>query len=139
MATSREHAVTPSGVKVREIMRQPAGTLAPEATIAEALAKMQQLGLPALPVADRNQALLGVVQAEGLERVPEAGRSAGVRPHISAFAATANPEMDAGRLAEMLRYKGLEWTLVLEARRLVGALTLAEAEAAARSGTGRAA
>ncbi len=130
MATSGGHAVTPSGVKVRDIMRRPAGLISPEATIGEALAQMQALKLASLPVVDRNSALLGVVSAEALSRVPEAERSGSLKPHVSAFAATANPEMDAGRLAEMLRYKGLDATLVLEARHLVGSLTLAEAEAA---------
>lgn len=132
MATSGGHAVTPSGVKVRDIMRQPTGLISPEATINEALAQMQTLKLTALPVVDRNSALLGVVHAESLGRVPAAERSGSVKSHVSAFAATANPEMDAGRLAEMLRYKGLDATLVLEARHLVGSLTLAEAEAAAQ-------
>jgi hypothetical protein len=40
--------------------------------------------------------------------------------------------MDAGRLAEMMQFKGMDEILVLDARRLVGALTRAEAEAAAR-------
>ncbi|MFB3819782.1 MAG: CBS domain-containing protein [Candidatus Methylomirabilales bacterium] len=117
-------------MKVRDIMRRPAGLISPEATIGEALAQMQALKLASLPVVDRNSALLGVVSAEALSRVPEAERSGSLKPHVSAFAATANPEMDAGRLAEMLRYKGLDATLVLEARHLVGSLTLAEAEAA---------
>jgi CBS-domain-containing membrane protein len=132
MATSGGHAVTPSGVKVREIMREPTGLIAPEATIGEALTQMQARKLTSLPVVDRNRALLGVVGAEALGRVPEAERSGSVKSHVAAFAATANPEMDAGRLAEMLHYKGLDATLVLEARHLVGVLTLAEAEAAAQ-------
>jgi CBS domain-containing protein len=133
MATSEGHVVTPSGVKVRDVMRPPAGALSPDATIAEALARMQALGATALPVVDAERALLGVARTDALERVAEGARAEAVKGHIAATV-TATPEMDVGRLAEMMRYKKMDWILVLEARHLVGTLTLAEAERAAAPG-----
>ncbi len=129
MATSGGQTATPSGVKVKSVMHPPAGTLAPETTIRDALARMQALQISALPVVDAGGILLGIVRKDILELVPEAERSALIRMRMGSTV-TATPDMDVSRVAEMMRYKGLEWVPVLEARHLVGALTLTEAETA---------
>lgn len=136
METLRDQVVTPSGVKVKDVMRRPAATAPPDTTVEEALARMQALRVSALPVVDADDALLGVVRADALERVAEVDRSTPIKSR-AVSTVTATPEMDVGRLAEMMRYKGMDWIVVLEARHLVGALTLAEAEVAAQKNRGR--
>jgi CBS domain-containing protein len=93
---------------------------------------MRTLGVSVLPVVDAGNALLGVAGADTLAQVPEADQADALKPRVVATV-TATPEMDVGRLAEMMRYKGLGWIPVLEARQLVGELTLGEAETASRT------
>ncbi len=135
MATSGGQAATPSGVKVRNVMHPPLATLAPETTIQDALGRMQGLNVSQLPIVDAGSILLGIVRADLLRQIPEAERSTSVRGRMTSTV-TATPEMDASRLAEMMRYKGLDWVPVLEARHLVGAITLTEAEGPPRKSVG---
>lgn len=131
-STGPDQRPTPSGVKVKEIMHAPAGTLAPEVPARDALERLQALRVSTLPVVDAYQSLVGVIRAEALATLGPAELAEPIRSRLSVSSVTATPEMDAGRLAEMMQFKGMDEILVLDARRLVGALTRAEAEAAAR-------
>ena len=119
-------------MKVRDIMRKPMETLLPETPVKAALDRMQTLGLSSLPVQDQGGSFLGIVTVADLSRRVASAESEGVAPiknRLAPSAVTATPEMDAGRLAEMMRYKGMENIMVLEARRLVGAISLEMARA----------
>jgi len=120
-------------MKVKEVMRPAQGTISPDATVAQACADLQRLKVPALAVVDKDQALLGVVNAAELGRCAPEAASTPVKDYRTASVVTATPEMDAARLAEMMRYKGMDQILVLEARRLVGGVSLGELDAAARA------
>jgi predicted transcriptional regulator len=92
-----------------------------------------------LPVQDSNGIFLGIVQVSDITRHiagDEAEGAVAIKDRFSRSAITATPEMDVARLAEMMRYKSLENIMVLEARQLVGAVSLEEARTAA--GTARA-
>lgn len=115
-------------------MGAPQAVLAPETTVAVALAMMHECGAPSLPVANKEGILLGLVTLADLPRLPAEGEARGwetVRQHLSPHLVTATPEMDVSRLAEMMRYKGMENIMVTEGRTLVGALSLEEAGRAA--------
>jgi CBS domain-containing protein len=131
VATPANQAVTPSGIRVKDVMRRPGATLSPDATVRDAVTRMRALNVPVLPVVDAGNALLGVTRADALSQVAEAEQADALRSRVVSTV-TATPEMDVGRLAEMMRYKGLDWIPVLEARQLVGELTLVEAETASR-------
>jgi CBS domain-containing protein len=126
-------------MKVKEIMRKPMATLLPETPAKEALARMRSLGVTSLPVQDANGIFLGIVQVTDIERHmarDEAEGSVAIKDRFSRSAITATPEMDVTRLAEMMHDKSLENIMVLEARHLVGAVSMEEARSAA--GTARA-
>ncbi|HTU02510.1 MAG TPA: CBS domain-containing protein [Candidatus Sulfotelmatobacter sp.] len=124
-------------MKVRDIMRPAERTISPDTTVAQACAELQRLKAPALPVVDSDQALLGVVTAAELGRCAPEAAPRPVKEYRATAIVTATPEMDVTRLAEMMRYKGLDRILVLEARRLVGAVSLADLEGAARAAAPR--
>jgi CBS domain-containing protein len=87
-----------------------------------------------LPVQDQSGFFLGIVQVADIVRRIASSEEEGavpVKDRFSRSAVTATPEMDVGRLAEMMRYKSLENVMVLEARHLVGAISLEEARTAA--------
>ena len=120
-------------MKVSEIMRKPVGTLSPETTVTEALARMQALGVASLPVEDEDEFFSGIVTVAELSRRPDEAKgqpSAEVKHYLSAYPVTATPEMDVARLAEMMRSRGLEYIVVLDRVHVVGALSLAEATSA---------
>jgi CBS domain-containing protein len=116
---------------VKDVMRRPGATLSPDATVRDAVTRMRALNVSVLPVVDAGNSLLGVTRADALSQVAEAEQADALRSRVVSTV-TATPEMDVGRLAEMMRYKGLDWIPVLEARQLVGELTLVEAETASR-------
>lgn len=120
-------------MKVKEIMRKPTATLLPETPAKQALDRMRALGATSLPVQDQDGVFLGIVTARDITRhiaSDEAEGTIAIKDRFSRSAVTATPEMDVGRLAEMMRYKSLENIMVLEARHLVGAVSLEEARAA---------
>ncbi len=120
-------------MKVKEIMRKPIATLLPETPAMQALDRMRSLGATSLPVQDPNGIFLGIVQVADIARhiaSDEAEGTVAIKDRFSRSAVTATPEMDVARLAEMMRYKSLENIMVLEARHLVGAVSLEEARAA---------
>lgn len=120
-------------MRVREIMRAPRAILSPETGVAEALARLRECGVSSLPVANGDGALLGVVtRAELAGRPVDTGKAAPetVRERLSPRLVTATPEMDVARVAEMMRYKGMENIMVAEGRTLVGAFSLEEASRA---------
>jgi CBS domain-containing protein len=120
-------------MKVKEIMRKPMATLLPETPAKEALDRMRALGATSLPVQDESGVFLGIVQVADITRHIASNAAEGAVPikdRFSRSAITATPDMDVGRLAEMMRYKSLENIMVLEARHLVGAVSLEEARAA---------
>ena len=123
-------------MKVKEIMRKPRGTLLPETPAKEALDRMRALGVTSLPVQDQSGVFLGIVQVADIVRHISSDEGEGAVPikdRFSRSAVTATPEMDAARLAEMMQYKNLENVMVLEAQRLVGAVSLKEARTAGGS------
>jgi CBS domain-containing protein len=125
-------------MRVAEIMRKPVGTLSPETTVAEALARMHELGVTLLPIEDADEFFSGIVTVAELSRrsLEAKGNSSDpVKGCPSAYPVTATPEMDVGRLAEMMRNRGLEHIVVLDRVHVVGALSLVEATAA-HAGTG---
>ena len=120
-------------MKVKEIMRTPKGTLLPETPAKEALERMRALGVTSLPVQDKSGVFLGIVQVADITRHIAGDAAEGavaIKDRFSRSAITATPEMDAARLAEMMQYKNLENVMVLEARRLVGAVSLQEVRSA---------
>jgi CBS domain-containing protein len=122
-------------MKVKEIMRKPTATLLAETSAKEALDRMRALGTTSLPVLDANGIFLGIVQVADIERHiarDEAEGKVAIKDRFSRSAITATSEMDVARLAEMMQYKSLENIMVLEARQLVGAVSLEQARAAAR-------
>jgi len=121
-------------MRVKEIMRKPIATLLPETSAREALDRMRALGVTSLPVQDQSGFFLGIVQVADITRHIASNAAEGAVPikdRFSRSAVTATPEMDVGRLAEMMRYKSLENVMVLEARHLVGAVSLEQARTAA--------
>ena len=121
-------------MRVKEIMRKPIATLLPETSAREALDRMRALGVTSLPVQDQSGFFLGIVQVADITRHIASNAAEGAVPikdRFSRSAVTATPEMDVGRLAEMMRYKSLENVMVLEARHLVGAVSLEQARSAA--------
>lgn len=124
-------------MKVKDIMRAPRAILSVETPAAEALARLHQPGVTSLPVVDRNGALLGLVTLDDLkpQQSGTAKASGSVEPYLSPHLVTATPEMDVSRVAEMMRYKGLENIMVVEERSLVGAFSLREATQAVDAST----
>jgi CBS domain-containing protein len=121
-------------MKIREIMRAPRAILSPETHVTQALARLRECGVPSLPVASRNGNLLGLVLLADLSQVLAETAETGaetVRQHLSSHLVTATPEMEVSRLAEMMRYKGMENIMVTEGWTLVGALSLEEVSRAA--------
>jgi len=121
-------------MKVKEIMRAPRAILSPEVRVAEALNRLRQCAVPSLPVAKGDGNLLGLVTMADLSQLATEAAESGsdaVRQHLSPRLVTATPDMDVSRLAEMMRYKGVENIMVAEGRTLVGALSLEEASRAA--------
>jgi len=117
-------------MRVGEIMGVPQAVLAPETTVAVGLAVMHECGAPSLPVANREGILLGLVTLADLPRLlaeAEARGSETVRQHLSPHLVTATPEMDASRLAEMMRYKAMKNIMVTEGKAFVRALSLDQA------------
>jgi len=117
-------------MRVKELMQKPIATLLPETSAKEALNRMRTLGVTSLPVQDANGVFLGIVQVADIERHiarDEAEGKIAIKDRFSRSAVTATPEMDVARLAEMMRYKGLENIMVLEARHLVGAVSREQA------------
>lgn len=123
-------------MKVKEIMRKPTATLLPETPAKQALERMRSLGVTSLPVQDPSGIFLGIVQVSDITRHIARDETEGaiaIKDRFSRSAITATPEMDVARLAEMMRYKNLENIMVLEARHLVGAISMEEARTAAGS------
>lgn len=119
-------------MRVKDIMRKPIETLLPETPVKGALDRMHALGLSSLPVQDQGGSFLGIVTVADLSRRVASAESEGVAPiknRLSPMAVTATPEMDVGRLAEMMRDRGLDNVMVLEARRLAGTVSLEMAQA----------
>ena len=117
-------------MKVKELMRTSVARVSPAATVREALSRMDGSGVTLLPVEDAEGFLFGVARLADLSRAVAEGRvasSAAVGDGLSPHLVTATPEMDAARVAEMMRDKGVDDIMVVEGRYLVGALSLAEA------------
>ena len=114
-------------MKVKEIMRVPGEIIPPETTVEAAMARMRSLGIPALPVVDGNGSFRGMATEADLARLVSEGKataSDAVHSYLRGSIVTATPEMSVARLGEMMRDRGLRQILVLEARRLVGELSL---------------
>jgi CBS domain-containing protein len=117
-------------MKVKELMRTSVAKVSPAATVREALSTMDGSGATSLPVEDADGFLFGVARLADLSRALAEGRvasSAAVGDGLSSHLVTATPEMDAARVAEMMRDRGVDDIMVVEGRYLVGALSLAEA------------
>ena len=117
-------------MKVKELMRTSVARVLPAATVGEALSRMDGSGVTSLPVEDAQGFLLGFVGRADLSRAIAEGTvapSAAVGDGLSSHLATATPEMDVARVAEMMRDRGVDDIMVVEGRSLVGALSLAEA------------
>lgn len=117
-------------MKVKELMRTSVAKVSPAATVREALSRMDGSGVTWLPVEDAEGFLLGVARLSDLSRALAEGNvasSAAIGNGLSSHLVTATPEMDVARVAEMMRYKGVDDIMVVEGRYLVGALSLAEA------------
>jgi len=117
-------------MKVKERMRTSVARVLPAATVAEVLSRMEGAGVTSLPVEDAEGFLLGVARRADLSRAVAEGTvtsSAAVGDGLSSHLATATPEMDVARVAEMMRDRGVDDIMVVEGRSLVGALSLAEA------------
>ena len=117
-------------MKVKEFMRTSVAKVSPAATVGEALAKMDVSGVTSLPVEDAEGILLGVARLADLSRALAEGSvasSTAVGDGLSSHLATATPEMDVARVAEMMRDRRVSDIMVVEGRHLVGALSLAEA------------
>jgi CBS domain-containing protein len=120
-------------MKVRTLMRRPRAVLSAHANVADALAQMQEHGVGSLPVLDTHGLLTGLVQRDILSARPAATPDQPldtITQWLAPVLVTATPEMDVGRLIELMEYKHLENIMVVEGRTLVGALTLDEARAA---------
>ncbi len=120
-------------MKVSEIMRKPVGTLSPETTVADALARMRELKVASLPVEDQDEFFSGIVTMAELSRLSVEAKgqpSDPIKRYLSAYPVTATTEMDVSRLAEMMRDRGLDHVVVLDRVHVVGALSLAEATSA---------
>jgi CBS domain-containing protein len=117
-------------MKVKERMRTSVARVLPAATVGEVRCKMDGSGVTSLPVEDAEGFLLGVARRADLSRAIAEGTvasSAVVGDGLSSHLATATPEMDVARVAEMMRDRGVDDIMVVEGRSLVGALSLAEA------------
>jgi CBS domain-containing protein len=117
-------------MKVKERMRTSVARVLPAATVAEVLSRMDGSGVTSLPVEDAGGFLLGVARRSDLSRALDEGTvasSSAVGDGLSSHLATATPEMDVARVAEMMRDRGVDDIMVVEGRSLVGALSLAEA------------
>ena len=117
-------------MKVKELMRTSVAKVSPVATVRETLSMMDDSGVSSLPVEDAEGCLLGVARLAVLSRALADGSvasSAAVGDGLSSHLVTATPEMDAARVAEMMRDRGVDDIMVVEGRYLVGALSLAEA------------
>jgi CBS domain-containing protein len=117
-------------MKVKELMRTSVAKVSPDATVGEALSRMDASGVTSLPVEDAEGFLLGVARHADLSRGLAEGSvtsSAAVGDGLSFQVVTATPEMDVARLAEMMRDRGVDDMMVVEGKYLVGALSLAEA------------
>ena len=122
-------------MKVREIMRIPVGRILPTATVAEALARMREPGVASLLVEDAGGSFWGTVRLADLTRSLAEGKGVSadaVGKGLSSQPVTATPEMDVARVAELMRYKGLDDIMVLDGTHLVGTVSLAEAGGVAR-------
>ncbi len=114
-------------MKVKEIMRKSRETIPPETTVEAAIARMQSLGVPTLPVVDEQGSFRGMAVEADLARLLSDGKATAADPvqsYLRGSIVTATPEMNVARLAEMMRYKQLGRILVLEARQLVGECSL---------------
>ena len=117
-------------MKVKEVMRTSVPKVSPGATVGEVLSRMDGSNITSLAIEDAEGFLLGVARVADLSRALGEGSvasSAAVGDGLSSHLATATPEMDVARVAEMMRDKGVEDIMVVEGRYLVGALSLAEA------------
>jgi len=117
-------------MKVKELMRTSVAKVSPVATVRETLSMMDDSGVSSLPDEDAEGCLLGVARLAVLSRALADGSvasSAAVGDGLSSHLVTATPEMDAARVAEMMRDRGVDDIMVVEGRYLVGALSLAEA------------
>jgi CBS domain-containing protein len=117
-------------MKVKELMRTSVAKVSPATTVGETLSTMDASGVTSLPVEDVEGFLFGVVRFADLSRALAEGRvasSAAVGDGLSSHLVKASPEMDAARVAEMMRDRGIDDIMVVEGRSLVGALSLIEA------------
>ena len=117
-------------MKVKELMRTSVAKVSSAATVGEVLSRMDGSGVTSLPVEDAEGFLLGVARVADLSRAIAEGSvasSAAVGDGLSSHLATATPDMDVARVAEMMRDRGVDDIMVVEGRSLVGALSLAEA------------
>jgi len=124
-------------MRVKDIMRKTVETLLEDTSVQGALDRMHALGLSSLPVQDQGGSFLGIVTVADLSRRVASAESEGAAPiknRLSPMAVTATPEMDVGRLAEMMRDRGLDNIMVLEARRLAGTVSLEMAQAGQAQG-----
>jgi len=117
-------------MKVKELMRTAVAKVSSAATVGEVLSRMDGSGVASLPVEDAEGFLLGVARVADLSRAIAEGSvasSAAVGDGLSSHLATATPDMDVARVAEMMRDRGVDDIMVVEGRSLVGALSLTEA------------
>jgi CBS domain-containing protein len=117
-------------MKVKELMRTSVARVSPATTVAEVLSRMEGSGVTSLPIEDAEGFLFGVARRADLSRAVTEGTvasSAAVGDGLSSHLATATPEMDVARVAEMMRDRGVDDIMVVEGRSLVGTLSLAEA------------
>ena len=124
-------------MKAMELMRACAAKVSPAVTVREALSRMDGSGVTSLPIEDAEGFLLGVARLADLSRAIAEGTvasSAAVGDGLSSHLATATPEMDVARVAEMMRDREVDDIMVVEGRSLVGALSLAEAGKAGPAG-----
>ena len=116
-------------MKVKEIMRVLGETILPETTVEAAIARMRSLGIPSLPVVDGEGSFRGMATEADLTRLLGEGKATASDPvhsYLRGSIVTATPEMNAARLAEMMRDRALRHILVVEARHLVGEVSLEE-------------
>ncbi len=116
-------------MKVKTVMRKPRAVLGPHTSPTEALASMEAHGVGSLPVLDAHGLLMGLATRDRLASTPDAPLES-ITQCLAPILVMATPEMDLGRLVEMMEYKHLTNIMVVEGRTLVGALTLDEAKAA---------
>ena len=117
-------------MKVNTIMRPPRAILGPHTSVADALAKIQEHKVGGLPVLDPHGLLMGMATTESLSASRSDKALMDITQRLAPILITATPDMDVGRVIEMMDYKHLRNIMVVEGRTLVGAFSIDEARAA---------